>query len=488
MANVDNASGTFSNALDFFLSQEKPEHIIAVWLTSLASTPPSAELSLRQWLNFHISEIDQLIEDQLNLIIHHSKFQKLEASWRGLEYLSNEVNQHKKTKIKILNVSWIEVCKDIDRAVEFDQSQLFQHIYNDEFGMPGGEPIGLLLGDYYITHKPSAEHPTDDINALKGMAQIAAAAFAPFVCSAAPQLFGLDDINELAQPIDIESVFRGPEYIRWRALREMEDSRFLAITIPDMLLRTPYTRREVAKHGLNFEEHCRANHNRHYLWGNACVALGAVIAREFKSSGWFSTIRGVHRDHLSGGVVTQLPSLASSAHDSNMHRMSTSVIITESFEKTLSDCGFIALSHCYGTPFSAFLSNSSLQKPQQYNDKGASANARVSAMLQQILCASRFAHYIKVIIRDKIGSFHSESDCEQLLNDWLKPYATGRTDLDWELRARYPLRDFKVQVREQYNKPGSYHCTIHLKPHYIAEQIVSELKLTTELVQSGRAA
>ncbi|MFT5578243.1 MAG: type VI secretion system protein ImpD [Paraglaciecola psychrophila] len=469
------------STLEFFLSLQQAEHILVAWINLLGPEVDYSKMSLRQCLQRSIADIDQQVEEQLNVIIHHRQFQALEARWRGLKFLVDEVAQQQGVKIKLLDVSWQEVCKDIDRAVEFDQSHLFRYIYNEEFGMPGGEPYGLLLGDYYITHKPSAESPTDDINALKGMAQIAAASFAPFICAAAPQLFGLDAIEELTQPIDLERIFSGQEYIRWRALRDMEDSRFLAITVPGVLLREPYQRQAMAKKGLYFEEYCHRHNNSDYLWGNAAIALGLVAAREFGQYSWFSTLSGVYRGHLTGGVVTQFPT---SAGISQNNRLSTPVVISDSLEKTLSDEGFIPLCHSYGTPFSVFHSSASLQKPKKFSDKSSSANARVSAMLQQIMCASRFAHYIKVLVRDKIGSFQSEKDAEELINNWLRPYATGRTDLDWELRARYPLRDFKVQVRENYNKPGTYGCTIHLKPHFVAEQIVSELKLTTELVQT----
>jgi len=473
------------STLELFLSLEQPEHILVAWIKLLGPDIDYSGLSLRNCLQRSIADIDQQVEDQLNTIIHHSCFQQLEARWRGLRFLIDEVAQHQNIKIKILDVSWSEVCKDIDRAAEFDQSHLFRHIYNEEFGMPGGEPYGLLLGDYYITHKPSSEFPTDDINALKGMAQIAAASFAPFICAAAPQLFGLDSIDELTQPIDLDGIFNSQEYIRWRALRDMEDSRFLAITVPGVLLRKPYQRQAMARKGLYFEEHLHAANNRNYLWGNAAIALGLVAAREFGEYSWFSTLSGVYRGNLTGGVVTQFPT---SSGISQNNRLSTPVVISDSMEKLLSDGGFIPLCHSYGTPFSVFHSSASLQKPKKFNDKSSSANARVSAMLQQIMCASRFAHYIKVIVRDKVGSFQSEKECEALINNWLRPYATGRTDLDWDLRARYPLRDFKVQVRENYNKPGTYGCIIHLKPHFVAEQIVSELKLTTELVQTRGAS
>ncbi len=487
---VDPDSG--ASMLECFFASKNPSHTLVYWLhlnrNPDDTTPPlpATATAFKSWLSLQIASIDTLIEDQLNTILHHEKFQQLEASWRGLELLTAAASEQHRVKIRFLDVSWREIAKDLQRAADFDQSNLFHRIYNDEFGMPGGEPFGILLGNYQVAHMPYEGHPTDDVEVLRGLAQIAAAAFAPFVCGAAPQLFGLDDFDGLGQPLNYNGIFRSKSYLRWNSLRDFVDSRFVGISLPNVLLREPYTLDQCVRKGLNFTESCHSNSD--YLWGNACYALGTVVIREYGNTGWFSHIRGVPRDYLSGGLVTSLPKPGFDTGERSVSAMSTSVVITDSAEKSLSDLGFIALCHCYGTPYCAFLSSASMQKPRQFQAKGATANARVSAMLQQILCASRFAHYIKVMIRDKVGSFTEETECEKMLDTWLRNYTTGRDDLSWEMRAKYPLRDFRVQVRGIPGKPGSYSCAIHLKPHYIAEQIISEIKLTTELNQIGTAA
>ena len=433
-----------------------------------------------------IAEIDNLINDQLNAIIHNRRFQKLEASWRGLWYLAVQAEGVKNIKIKVLDISWSEVSRDITRALEFDQSQLFQKIYSEEYGTPGGEPYGVLIGDYEISHKPSDTHKFDDLETLSGLAQVAAASFAPFIASASPELFGIDEYATLGQPLNLHNIFAQKEYIKWRSLRDKTDARFVGLTLPRVLMRLPYRKTPGSYKGIYFYEQCASRERENYCWGSASYALAAILIREFANVGWFGHIRGVPRNEMGGGLLTNLPCDAFDTDADDVARKPiTDIIITDVKERELSDLGFIPLCQCYDTPFAAFYSNQSVHKPARQADRESEVNAHLSAMLQHVLCASRIAHYIKVIIRDKVGSFLSAEECEDFLREWLFKYTTGREDLDWEEQARYPLREAAVQVKEHPVKTGEFMAIIHLRPHYQLDHMVSELELVTELAQTA---
>ena len=433
-----------------------------------------------------IANIDELVNTQLNEIIHEQKFQKLEASWRGLWLLVTQADGTHDIKIKMLDIDWSEIAKDIGRAAEFDQSQMFKKIYSEEFGMPGGEPYGVLIGDYELSHRVSKKHPHDDTATLAGLAEVAAAAFAPFIASASCELFGLEDFSGLGMPIKLENMFKQKEYIKWNALRTKLDTRFVALTLPKVLLRKSYQSTHGSYKGLYFHETSSRNGTNH-LWGNASYAFGIILIREFANVGWFGHIRGVPRNRISGGIVAELPVETFDTDPGYLaHKPVTNVIITDFIEKEISELGFIPLCQSYLSPYSAFYNNQSIHQAKDYRKQDANANAKMSAMMQHVLCSSRFAHYIKVMIRDKVGSFLSADDCEQYLADWLINYTTGNEDLDWDEQARYPIRKSAVRVKEHPAKPGEYLCVIHIQPHYQLDQMVSELELVTELAALGK--
>ncbi|KZZ00328.1 type VI secretion system contractile sheath large subunit [Thalassolituus sp. UBA2590] len=466
-----------------FLSENDDVEAFRRWV-ELSSPADTSRLEPCRWLAQQVAFIDELISEQIDAVLHNKRFQALEASWRGLWFLIDAVVNPENTKIRLLDVSWKDLARDMERAPDFDQSGLFHLIYNEEFGTPGGEPFSVLLGDYYVAHRPYEDHRIDDVFTLQGISRAAAAAFCPFVCSAAPQLFGLDDFDNLGLHINVDEIFRSHDYVRWRSMREHDDSRFLALTLPQVLMREPYRDNRRSRRGLRFNESVAGKDNRKYLWGNACFALGTVLIREFSEVGWFSHIRGVPRDHYGGGLVTQFPTPAYRTDSSRaMVKMSTSVTVTDQLERELSDYGMIALCHCFQTPYAVFNNCPSLQIPKVYAKKSATANARISSMLQQILCGSRVAQYIKVIVRDKVGSYTTAESCERFLQNWLDQYTTGRDDLSWEMMARYPLREARVVVDEDPAQPGYYSSLVHLKTHYSVDHLVSELRLTTSLSQ-----
>ncbi len=470
-----------------FLKQLDPVKALAFWLSEYVPAQciqgiediiPSIQRS--------IAEIDEMINDQVNEIIHHPRFQKLEASWRGLWYLAVQADGTRQIKLKVMDINWREVSRDISRALEFDQSHLFKKIYNEEYGTPGGEPYGVLIGDYEISHKTSHTHRYNDLETLEGLAQIAAASFAPFITGAAPELFGLDDFSTLGNPINLHAIFAQKEYIKWRALRDKADSQFIGLTLPHILMRLPYRKTAGSYKGMFFYEKCTSKGRENYCWGNAAYGFAGILLREFNNVGWFGHIRGVPRNQIGGGLISSLPCdcFETDAEDI-AHKPLTDVIITDTRERELSELGLVSLCQCYDLPLAAFYSNQSLHKPPKSATKEGDVNARLSAMLQHVLCGSRIAHYIKVIIRDKVGSFITAEECEDLLREWLFKYTTGREDLDWEEQARYPLREAAVEVKDHPEKQGDYVCIMHLRPHYQLDHMVSELELVTELAQSA---
>ncbi len=471
------------NYLDRFLLEDDDEKALRMWLKQFnLHKQYQTKQQIRSALLREIARLDKLITDQINEIIHNPRFQSLEASWRGLWYLVHQYNDSDQVKIKVLSISWREVTRDIGKAIEFDQSQLFKKIYSDEFGMPGGEPIGAIIGDYQVSHRPSEKNPYDDISTLTGLSQIAAAAFAPFITSVSYEFFGLDNFDHLAMPQNFDRIFSQEEYIKWRSFREQPDARFIGLTLPRVLMREPYRTQLSALGGILYKEDTSSTEK--YLWGNSAYAFGAILVREFAAIGWFGHIKGVPRGHLGGGLVNNLPTMYFETDAKGVApKISTDVLVTDKVERQLANQGFIPLCQCYDTNLAAFYSNQSAQKPQVMKATLDSTNARLSTMLQHILCSARIAHYLKVIIRDKVGSFLTAQACEHYLQLWINRYTTGRDDLDWNEQARYPLREAVVEVKAYPGKPGTFLCVMRLKPHYQLDDMVSELELVTELAQ-----
>lgn len=474
--------------VDRFLHEVSPWKALALWIERSCDhrKKPTRE-EITRIVSRDIARIDALLSAQVNAIIHHPRFQALEASWRGLAYLVERIPDGAPVKVRVLSASWREVARDQERALEFDQSQLFRKIYEEEFGHPGGEPYGIVLLDYEIHHRPSADHPFDDVEALSKIGSVAAAAFAPFIAGAHPSFFELDRFGDLDRVQDLSKTFEQVDYLKWRSLRQMEDARFLGLTMPRVLRRLPYRDDGARDEPFRFVEDFEEPGLGGYLWGTAVYAFGAVVVRAFAESSWLASIRGVQRDSQGGGVVTGLPSHSFGTDSGSIAaKFPTDVIVTDEQEKELGELGFIPLCHAHDTEISVFYGNQSIQKPNQFDEVAATVNARLSAMLQYMLCVSRFAHYIKVICRDKLGAFNGPSECEEYLRKWLSKYVTANESSGNEVKSKFPLREAKVQVRDQPGKPGSYVCVTHLRPHFQLDQLVSAVRLRTELAPGRR--
>ncbi|GBC62144.1 type VI secretion system contractile sheath larg e subunit [Desulfonema ishimotonii] len=419
-----------------------------------------------------IAAIDEVISDQLNEIMHHEDFQKMESSWRGLNYLVMNTETSTSLKLRLMNITRKELLDDLQKAVEFDQSQLFKKIYEEEYGTFGGSPYTVLIGDYEFGRHPQ------DMALIEKLSNVAAAAHAPFIAAASPKLFDMDSFTQLGTPRDLSKIFESLELIKWRSFRESEDSRYVTLAMPHILLRLPYGEETVPVDGLNFEEDVTGRDHSRYLWGNAAWALGQRITDAFSRYKWCAAIRGVE----GGGRVEGLPAHTFKTDEGDIAlKCPTEIAITDRREKELNDLGFISLVHCKNTDYAAFFGGQTTQKPKKYDTDEANANARLSAVLPYILASSRFAHYIKSIMRDKIGSFMTAENVETYLNRWITNYVLAKDDASQELKAQYPLREARVDVTEIPGRPGCYNAVVFLRPHFQLEELTTSIRLVAEL-------
>ncbi len=421
-----------------------------------------------------IAEIDKKLSEQINLILHHQDVQQLEGTWRGLHFLVNNTETDQMLKIRVLNVSKSDLGKTLKKfkGTAWDQSPIFRKTYENEFGMPGGEPYGCLIGDFAFDHSPA------DVEMLKGIAQVAAAAHAPFFASAAPTLMNMDTWQELGRPRDLSKIFQTADYAGWRSFRETEDARYIGLTMPRFLSRLPYGAKTEPVEEFAFEEETAGADHSKYTWSNAAYAMGVNINRSFKEYGWCSCIRGTEN----GGMVSGLPLHTFPTDDGGVDaKCPTEVAITDRREKELCDLGLIPLSHYKNTDFSVFMSAQSLQKPAVYADPDATANAQLSARLQYLFSTCRFAHYLKCMVRDKIGTFKERGDMQDFLQSWITQYVTTDSKASDDVKARYPLASAEVIVEEVDGNPGYYTSKFFLRPHYQLEGLTVSLRLVSKL-------
>jgi type VI secretion system protein ImpC len=430
-----------------------------------------------QMITARIAQIDHLVSLQLNEILHHPQFQKLEATWRGLKYMLDQSETSSMLKIRILNATKKELLRDLQRAAEFDQSALFKKIYSEEFGTFGGEPFGALVGDYEFS-----KHP-EDMELLEKIAQVAAGAHAPFLSAASPELLNLPSFTSLDQPRDIGKIFDSTEYAKWKSFRQSDDSKYVCLTCPHVLMRLPYGRDTKPIEGFNYEEGVDGTDHSKYLWGNAAYALAARMTQAFAQFGWCSAIRGVE----GGGLVEGLPAHTFRTEKGDVAlKCPTEIAIDERRDNELSAQGLVGLVHCKGTDKAAFFAIQSCNQPKRYDSDAATANARISAQLPYMMATCRFAHYLKTMMRDKIGAFMSREDCWRFLNKWIGQYVTQDDKASQEIKAKFPLRDARIDVEEVKGKPGVYRAIAYLRPHFQLDELNVSLRLVAELPESAR--
>ncbi|MCC7601112.1 type VI secretion system contractile sheath large subunit [Janthinobacterium sp. FW305-129] len=435
--------------------------------------------NLAATIDARVAELDRLISRQLSVILHAPEFQKLESSWTGLHHLVDNTPTGTNLKIKLLNATKRELVRDFQGALEFDQSTMFKKVYEEEFGTFGGAPFGALLGDFEFTRQP------EDMYFLEQMSHVAAAAHAPFISAASPELFGLESYADLGKPRDLAKVFDTVEYAKWKSFRESEDARYVGLTLPRYLGRLPFNPADGATvDGFNFVEDVDGTNHQKYLWCNAAYAFGAKLTAAFDDYGWCAAIRGVE----GGGLVEDLPTHTFKTDEGEVAlKCPTEIAITDRREKELSDLGFISLVHCKNTDYAAFFGAQSAQKAKKYNTDSANANAVLSSQLQYIFAVSRIAHYMKAMMRDKIGSFAAASNVEDFLNRWLMQYVLLDDNASQEQKAQFPLREASVQVSEVPGRPGVYRAISFLRPHFQLDELSVSLRLVAELPQSTKS-
>ena len=458
-------------------ARERGKNLVKEFVGQFLEGHMNVARDVETMINQRIAQIDHLLSIQLNEILHHADFQKLEGSWRGLRHMVFNSNTSANLKIRVLNVNKKDLLRDMQRAPEFDQSALFKKVYEEEYGVFGGAPYGALIGDFEF-----GKHP-EDVELLEKISQVAAAAHAPFFAAAAPSLVNLESWTQIDAPRDLAKVFDSTDYAKWKSFRQSEDSRYIGLCLPRTLGRLPYGRETKPIEDFNYEESVDGADHSKYVWSNAAFSMGTRLADSFMKFGMCVSIRGVE----GGGLVEGLPvhNFQTDSGDTVM-KCPTEVPITDRREKELADLGFIPLCHCKGTDYAAFFSVQSGQKPKLYDDDKANANARLSTQLPYIMAVSRYAHYLKSMMRDKIGSFMSRTDAERFLNRWITQYVTPDDNASPAMKAKCPLREAKIEVVDVPGKPGAYRAVAFLRPHFQLDELTVSLRLVAELPTAAK--
>jgi type VI secretion system protein ImpC len=432
------------------------------------------ENNIKHW----IGELDKKLSEQLNEIMHNPAFQKLEGTWRGIKYLVNQSETGPLLKLRVLNAKKEDLRRDMTRASEFDQSHLFKQVYEEEFGTLGGHPYGMLVGDYEF------DRSSEDIGLLQQLSQVAAAAHAPFVAAASPKLFNFESYMDLTKPRDLSMIFESVEYTKWKTFRESEDSRYMALTLPRVLGRLPYGKDFTPTTRFNYEESVDGRDHSKYLWMNSSWAYAARVTDAYAQHGWMAATRGIEN----GGKVEDLPVHTFPTDDGAVAmKCPTEIAISDRREYELSNLGFLPLLHAKNRDFAVFMGAQSCQKPKVYDDPSATASADLSSKFNLLLCVSRFTHYLKVMARDKIGSFAEVEDCTKWLNRWIRDYVLANPEsAGLEMRAKKPLRDARIDVYEVPGRPGHYQAKAYLRPHFQLETLTVGMSLVADVPEKKK--
>ena len=458
--------------------RERAVDLVRTLVQQLVQPGQVVKKGVTQTINARIAAIDELLSKQLDHILHHAEFQKLESSWRGLHKLINKTETSETMKIRVLNVSKKDMLRDFQAAAEFTESALWKAVYESEFGTYGGDPFGCMVGDYEFGKG------AQDVELLRQLSSVAAASHAPFITAAGAEMFGMDSFTQMPNPRDVAKVFDkgNPENTKWLSLRDTEDSRFLAMVLPHTLRRLPYGRDTNEVDAFNYEEDVSQEHE-HYLWGNAAYEYAQVLTGAFARNHWCVAIRGPE----GGGLIEDLPIHTFKTKEGTIGgKIPTETLISDTREKEISDLGFIGLLNCKNTDYAAFFGANSIQRPKKYDNKDATANAKLSSQIPYLMATSRIAHYLKSMCRDKIGSFMSRTDCEAFLSNWIMQYVVADDTASPEVKARYPLREARIEVIDDKAKPGCYKAVAWLRPHFQLEELNISLRLVADLPQPAQ--
>ncbi len=456
------------------VAQERGKDMVKEFINQVLEGKMTLSRDAEATIGARIAEIDRMVSLQLNEVLHHPSFQKLEATWRGIWHLVTQSETSEMLKIKLLNVPKRDLLRDLQRALDFDQSAFFMKVYEEEFGVFGGSPFAALVGDYEFGRSG------EDIELLEKVSQVASAAHAPFLSAAAPEMINLTEYSQLTGIRDVGKVFDSTEYARWKGFRATDDSRYVALTLPHVLMREPYGKDTKQIDEFAFEEGVDGRDHTKYLWGNAAYSLAARLTNSFARYGWCAAIRGVE----GGGLVESMATHNFRTDEGDVAlKCPTEVSITDRREKELADQGFVPLVHCKGTDYAAFFSVQTANKPKLYDKPEANANARLSAQLPYMLAMSRFAHYLKAMMRDKLGSTMSRSQAELFLNQWIANYVIADDNASSSAKAEHPLREARIEVMEVPGKPGALRAVAFLRPHFLLDELTVSLRLVADLPQ-----